>query len=103
MALICEMNQDEWEAWVNTRPPVVQRMCRSHPPNRLYKDTVTGNVVVVKGYNEAGTLTLLYITPMAMLTGIVGKVIGVDPDQVEETDAPQWLDDVEDLISLLGE
>lgn len=46
----------EWEAWVASRPEVVQAMARKMPPWNTYRVTSTGQCAQVVAYGEDGTV-----------------------------------------------
>lgn len=48
-----------WQDWVNTRPLVIQEMCKTHVPNRLYRLSPTDQLVTLSSLNEDGTVTVV--------------------------------------------
>lgn len=49
----------EYEAWVASRPPVIQEMVKTHPPTKLYRLEDTGQRVTISGYSEDGTVKVI--------------------------------------------
>ena len=80
--------QDEWDAWVATRPAVIQDLCRRFPPSRVFWLSDPGQVVRVWAYSEDGTLTVV-VDPAEnphriMLCGL--RVFGVPAADLREMD-----------------
>jgi hypothetical protein len=87
MAKIRDIDQVAFDAWVATRPPVIQRLCKRLPPDRLYLIKSTGQRVTVYSWSENGTVTV-DITGRYNLITFDRQVFGVDPDDLEECDFP---------------
>ena len=80
--------QEEWDAWVATRPGVIQDLCRRFPPSRIFWLSPPGQVVRVFSYHENGTLTVV-VDPEdnPHLLMVVGRhVFGVPPADLHEMD-----------------
>lgn len=84
---IIEINQEEWEKWVSTRPKVIQDMCKKLPPGRLYKMKGTGQKVTIVSYSEDRTVTVSVDGRYNLVT-FDRNVFGVDPDSLEECHLP---------------
>jgi hypothetical protein len=88
VAKICEgFKQAEFDAWAETRPPVVREMCKRLPPDRLYRMKSTGQRVTMYSYSENGTVTVNVTGQYNQIT-FDRRVFGVDPDNLEECDFP---------------
>jgi uncharacterized protein YkwD len=88
MAKICDgFKQAEFDAWVETRPPVIQRLCKRLPPDRLYLLKSSGHRVTLRSYSEGGTVTV-NVTGQYNLISFDRYVFGIDPDDLEECDLP---------------
>lgn len=85
--------QKQWDAWVASRPEVIQTMCKSHPGNRLYKLKNTGQLVTIVSYDEDGTVKV-FVDPRfnkgRFFTG--HGVFGVQLENLEETDLPEGIE-----------
>lgn len=79
--------QAEFDAWVATRPPVIQEMCRRLPPDRLYLIKSTGQRCTLHSYSENGTVTV-DITGQYNRILYDRRVFGVDAGELEECDFP---------------
>ncbi len=87
MAKINEMNQPQWDQWVESRPPVVRDLCRRLPPDRLYRMKSTGQRVTIISYAEEGKVRVL-VSGKYNFVCQEREVFGVDPDDMEECDLP---------------
>lgn len=96
MAKVAELNQESWDEWVATRPPVVQELCRRLPPDRLYRMRPTGHRVTLVSYSENGTVTVDVGGEFNAVT-FERQVFGVNPDDLEECDLP-GADDVTGVL-----
>lgn len=99
MAKICEIDQAEWEAWVDGRPQEVRRLCQVFPPDRLYRMKSTGHRVVICSYSENGTVMVDVLAAYNRLT-FERTVFGVKPEDLEECELPG---EGEELGALLTE
>jgi len=77
----------EFERWVAERPPDVQEMVKSHPPNLLYRNTVTNQRVCIVSYSEDGTVTVA-VTGKFNRCMYERNVFGVPLNELEECDLP---------------
>ena len=85
MAIIGEIDQDEWNDWVATRPKIIQQLCKELPPNRLFR---LGNKrVFVTSYEEDGTVSVQISHEFNPLTIDYG-VFGVHPQELNECELP---------------
>lgn len=85
--ILCELNQAAWDAWVATRPPIIQEMCAKLPPNLLYLYKSTGQRVTIESYSENGTVTV-QVSGEYNLIEFERSVFGVPQDELEECDLP---------------
>ena len=85
--------QEEWDAWVATRPAVIQDLCRRFPPSRVFWLDPPGQVVRVWSYQEDGTLTVVVDPvenphlPMMLIGRSVFGVPLVDLHEMDEAPA----------------
>ena len=86
MSILGPLDEDAWNAWVATRPEVIQKMCRSHPPNRLYR-LPGGSRATIYSYSEDGTMTL-NVTGQFNLVAFSRQVFGVKPEDLVECELP---------------
>ena len=102
MAHIFELDSEQlkgWEAWIATRPPVIQEMARRWPPNVLYR--LDQHRVSVISYNEAGTVTVEVSGKYNRV--LFGRnVFGVDPQKLIECELPPKDEDVGDTAREAG-
>lgn len=96
MSVVRPLDQDSWNAWVSTRPEVIQEMCRSHPPDRLYCMASTGHRVTIYSYSEDKTCTVS-VTGDYNLVTLERNVFGIPIDQLTECDPPGPNEPVGDL------
>lgn len=87
MAIVRAMDEVAWQAWVKTRPEVIQAMCAKLPPDRLYRIKSTGQRVTLHSYSEDGTVTVDITGQYNMLT-FARQVFGIRSDDLEECDLP---------------
>ena len=87
MAKIAKLNQEAWQEWVATRPPVVQAICLRLPPDTLYRMKSTGQRVTIYSYSENGTVTV-HVTGDFNFVTFERGVFGVDPNDLEECELP---------------
>ena len=87
MAKVKELNQESWDEWVATRPPVVQWLCRRLPPDRLYRMKPNRQRVTLVSYSENGTVTVAVSGEFNAVT-FERQVFGVNPDDLDECDLP---------------
>ena len=99
MAIIGEIDQEAWSEWIDSRPKIIQDICKKLPPNRLYRMKSTGQRVYIYSYSEDGTVTV-DITGQYNFITFDRQVFGIDPDNLEECDLP---DDNEPLGTMLTE
>lgn len=78
------MAEPGWSDWVNSRPAVVQDLCRRFPPNHTYR--VGRATCRITSYSEDGTVTVLVDAkdnPHELIP-FTRKVFGVTPDELEQ-------------------
>ena len=98
MAKIIEMDEDAWRAWVNSRPPVIQKLCAELPPDRLYRIKPSGHRATMVSYCEDGTVTVA-VTGRYNAVLFERNVFGIKPSDLEECEVPS---DDEILSSAIG-
>lgn len=76
-----------WDAWVESRPPVIQELCALLPPDNLYKMRSTGLRVTIVSYSESRTVTVA-VTGDYNLVALERQVFGINPNDLEECDLP---------------
>lgn len=81
-----DIDEVGWRRWVNSRPQVIQKMCKSHPPNRLYK-MPSGHCCKIYSYDENGTMTV-NVTGEYNLVAFARSVFGMKPEELVECDLP---------------
>jgi hypothetical protein len=78
--------QAEWDAWVASRPPVIQRLATKYPPTKLYRIN-TGHRVVIYSYSEDGTVTVAVLGKYNAIA-FERRVFGVKAGELVECDLP---------------
>ena len=78
--------QQEFDAWVAARPPIIQEIVAKYPPNRLYR-IKSGNRVCIQSYEEDGTVTG-FVSGKYNLCTFERCVFGIPLDDLEECDLP---------------
>jgi hypothetical protein len=81
--------------WLEGRPPIIQKLARSHPPYKLFllKSTADetrgypGQRVWVVSMNENGTVTVC-VSKWFNRVGMERQVFGIKPEDLEECDLP---------------
>lgn len=91
----------DWDAWVATRPKVIQDLARQYPPNRLYRLAPTGQRAILVSYCENGTVTVA-ITGQYNLVVFSRRVFGVNPSDLTECELPPAGEDVGDMAVEAG-
>jgi hypothetical protein len=86
MAKIKELNE-EWHAWIKTRPEAIQKMAKELPPDRLYWLETSGHRVEIYGYVEDGTL-IVSVLGKWNKTMFERNVFGIKPEDLVECDLP---------------
>jgi hypothetical protein len=92
----------EWNAWVASRPRVIQELCQRLPPNLLYRLKSSGHRVMILSYSESGTVTVSVTGKYNRVT-FDREVFGIKPEDLEECELPEegeplgtvFVDDVE--------
>lgn len=79
--------QAEFDDWVASRPPKIQAMVRSHPPNRLYRLTSTNQRVTIFAYGEGGTVQVI-VSGQYNLIVFDRKVFGINLAELIECELP---------------
>ena len=81
------VDQESWDAWVESRPPIVQEMCAMLPPDRLYLLKTSGHRVTLISYSENRTVTV-DVTGEFNALSFDRQVFGIKPEDLEECDLP---------------
>ncbi len=74
-----------WE-WVETRPAIIQEMCRDKPQFKKYMLKQTGQIVWIYSYSENRTVTVnIYPEDQGdnFLMVVPRQVFGINPDDLE--------------------
>lgn len=87
MAKFAELDQEVWDEWVSSRPPVIQELCALLPPDRLYRLKSSGYRVTILSYSENKTVTV-GITEEYNFVLFNRQVFDVKPECLEECDLP---------------
>lgn len=87
MSKIAELDLAAFDAWVATRPPVIQELCKRLPPDRLYRLKSSNHRVTLYSYSENGTVTVNVTGQYNALT-FERRVFGISPDDLEECELP---------------
>ena len=77
----------DWQEWLAERPQVIKDMAASHPPNRLYRMTSTGQRVTLMSYGEDRTCRVA-VTGKYNFVSHERQVFGVAIDDLVECDLP---------------
>lgn len=87
MAVIFPLDEQALAAWVAERPPSIQKMVASHPPNRLYLLKSSNHRVTIYSYCENGTVTV-NVTGEYNRVLFGRRVFGISLDDLVECDLP---------------
>lgn len=82
-----DFDHENFAKWKATRPPVIQKMIESHPPDRLYRLDSTGHRVTLHSYSEGGTVTVNVLGKYNLLT-MERRVFGIRIEELSECDLP---------------
>lgn len=82
-----DFNMKAWDEWVESRPPVVQDLCRRYPPDRLYRIKDSGHRCTLVSYSEDGTMKV-NVTGQFNFVTFDRQVFGIKPENLEECDLP---------------
>jgi hypothetical protein len=86
MAIVTKLNE-QWDAWVKTRPKNIQTLCHKFPPNKLYLLKTSNHRVTIYSYSEDNTLTV-DVTGEYNKVAFDRHVFDVKPEDLEECDLP---------------
>lgn len=81
-------DESEVQAWLATRPAVIQAMAKRVRPGYLYRHAETGRLVWVYSYEEDGTLTIVVEKQYNSDVLFERRVFGVRPEHLVECDLP---------------
>ena len=77
--------RNAFELWAAGRPEVVRQLIDRWPPDQLYRNTETDQVMAIQGYNEDGTVRALVVPECnGPITG-GSSVFGIDPGELVPT------------------
>jgi hypothetical protein len=86
---------ESWEEWLDERPPAVAEVARRLPPWKLYRLKSTDQLVTIYAYDEilegekTGQVSLkVDVSGRFNFLVFERRVFGIDPDDLEEADAP---------------
>jgi hypothetical protein len=80
--------QREWDAWIQSRPPIIQEMVTKTPPGRLYRYRSTGQRGMIYSYTEDGCVTVIFPQEYNPWQNENRQVHGIDPQFLQECDFP---------------
>lgn len=88
MAIARPIDEVAFNEWVDTRPPIIQEMCRKWRPDILYRMGENGNRVLIESWSEDGTVT---VSVSGEFNAVMfdRNVFGVDPNSLVECDLPE--------------
>lgn len=72
--------------WVNSRPLVVQELCKKFPPDRLYRLKTSDHKVTIYSYSENETMTVTVTMEYNPLIVFERQIFGIKPEDLEECD-----------------
>ena len=87
MAVRMSDGEDSFEEWLEGRPQIIRAMAASHPPDKKYRLTTTGQIGFLHSYSEDGTVTLNFPeewNPQQLDGG--RRVFGLNPADLEVSD-----------------
>lgn len=90
MAKIYEMNeqeQEEWDKWLESKPPCIKKMALEFMPNKLYLLKSSNHRVTINSYSEDGTMTV-FVSGKFNLLAFERGVFGIHPLDLEECALP---------------
>lgn len=72
-----------WSEWVKMRPESVRVLCESLPPWHYYDMPKTGQIAVIEGYSEDGTIRVTIVGDQISIPTIMPfEVFGLDPSDL---------------------
>lgn len=87
MAILFELDEAEFQEWLEGRPAIVREIAERLRPDKLYRLKTTGQRVTMYSINEDGTVTV-DVTGRFNLIAFDRQVFGINPDDLEECDLP---------------
>jgi hypothetical protein len=79
--------QQEFDAWLAERPPLIQDIVEKYPPDRLYRLKTTKQRVTIQIYHVDGTVTV-FVSGQYNLCVFDRNVFGISVTDLEECDMP---------------
>ncbi len=81
----------EWDEWLKDRPQIIKDMATKLPPNKLYRNKITGQIGVLVSYAENGTVRASFPNDLNFQMSTPGgrQVFGLLPDDLEECEYPE--------------
>lgn len=104
MAILCELQQPEWDEWLAERPAAIRALANQFPPNKLYRLKSSGHRVTIVSYEEHKNGTVgfkVHVSPEFNFVIFERVVFGIPADGLEECDLPSTDEPVGDLESAL--
>jgi len=86
MATLFELDQKQFDEWLENRPQVIKDMAAQFPPNKLYR-METGHRVTLMSYSEDRTV-VVKVSGKYNYVQFERSVFGVDIDSLIECDLP---------------
>lgn len=88
IAGIVDLN--DYDGWVASRPPAVQKVIKKYPPDTLYRLKTTDQIVTIYSYSEDGTVTVDITHDLNPHKPAGLTVFGIDPADLVECDIPEY-------------
>ncbi len=83
MVKIAGFDEVEWQKWLKDRPQCVKDLAAKWPPNVLYKNKKTGQVMALQAYDENGNVRAYVLPEYAGPVTGGASVFGIDPETLE--------------------
>ncbi len=91
----------EYAQWTAERPEAIRKMIARLPPDRLYRNTETGQVMAIQAFAEDGTVRA-YVLPECNGPVTGGSVVfGLDPDHLEPA-TQEYVDERETVFAVMA-
>ena len=87
MARIKDIDEQQLEEWLATRPQAIQDLARRIKPGHLYRLASSGHRVFPVAYSENGTVRV-HVSGLYNLVAFERDVFGIKPEDLEECDLP---------------
>lgn len=90
------------DAWLATRPTVIQELAAQFTGDRLYRLKSTGHRVTIYSYLEDGTMTVL-VTGKYNRVMFERRVFGIKPEELVECDLPSENEVLGTILTVQGD